>query len=360
MNFTVPFFWHLKFLGQLLLMDPIDFQNYILEWAVLEGRKDLPWQKPVSPYRVWVSEVMLQQTQVATVIPYFQQFIKAFPDVQSLASAPLDTVLTLWSGLGYYARARHLHESAKVIAAGDTFPNTLPALMALPGVGRSTAGAILSIACGQSAPILDGNVKRVLSRCFGVLGWPGDSTVLKELWQLSTFYTPQKEAAAYTQAMMDLGAMVCKRRQPLCEQCPVKVSCIAFQNNQVNVIPAAKPKVKLPVKEKIFLMLVSDEREVFLIKRPLKGIWAGLWCLPEFSDLEGALNGCEDYLGFVPVYHLQALRRHTFSHYHLDYQVVFMQTEIKEIVLEDSVCYVPKTDRKLGLPAPIKRLLNQL
>ena len=341
-------------------MDPIDFQNYILEWAVLEGRKDLPWQNPVSPYRVWVSEVMLQQTQVATVIPYFQQFIRTFPEVQSLASAPLDTVLTVWSGLGYYARARHLHESAQVIVAGDTFPNTLPALMALPGVGRSTAGAILSIAFGQSAPILDGNVKRVLSRCFGVSGWSGDSAVLKELWQLSTLYTPQKKAAAYTQAMMDLGAMICKRRQPLCEQCPVNESCIAFQNNQVDVLPTAKPKVKLPVKEKIFLMLMSDEQEVFLIKRPLKGIWAGLWCLPEFSDLEGALNWCEIYLGFVPVYHLQGLRRHTFSHYHLDFQVVFMRTAIEEIVLEDSVCYFPKTETKLGLPAPMKRLLNQL
>ena len=247
-----------------------------------------------------------------------------------------------------------------MIVAGDTFPNTLPALMALPGVGRSTAGAILSIAFGQPAPILDGNVKRVLSRCFGVSGWSGDSAVLKELWQLSTFYTPQKRAAAYTQAMMDLGAMICKRRQPLCEQCPVNESCIAFQNNQVDVLPTAKPKVKLPVKEKIFLMLMSDEREVFLIKRPLKGIWAGLWCLPEFSDLEGALNWCEIYLGFVPDYHLQGLRRHTFSHYHLDFQVVFMRTEIEGIVLEDSVCYFPKTDTKLGLPAPMKRLLNEL
>lgn len=341
-------------------MEPIDFQNFVLEWGVIEGRKDLPWQHPVSPYRVWISEVMLQQTQVATVIPYFQKFIRQFPDVQKLAIAPLDQVLTLWSGLGYYARARHLHESAKLIVAGDRFPNTLPALMALPGVGRSTAGAILSIAFEQSTPILDGNVKRVLSRCFGVSGWSGDTTVLKELWQLSALYTPEKKAAAYTQAMMDLGAMVCKRRQPLCEQCPVNVACIAFQNNKVHLLPRAKPKVKLPVKEKIFLMLMSDEREVFLIKRPLKGIWAGLWCLPEFSDLEGALNWCDSYLHLEPVYQLQQVRRHTFSHYHLDYQVVFMKIEIREIVLDGSVCYCPATDPELGLPAPMKRLLKQL
>ncbi|HHZ70117.1 MAG TPA: A/G-specific adenine glycosylase [Methylococcaceae bacterium] len=341
-------------------MDPVDFQNYVLEWAALKGRKDLPWQQPVSPYRVWVSEVMLQQTQVAAVIPYFQKFIRQFPDVQSLAIAPLDQVLTLWSGLGYYARARHLHESAKVIVAGNTFPNTLPALMALPGVGRSTAGAILSIAFEQSAPILDGNVKRVLSRCFGVSGWPGNTTVLKELWQLSALYTPEKKVAAYTQAMMDLGATICKRQQPLCLQCPLHSGCIAFVEDRVSLLPTAKPQVKLPIKEKIFLMLVNDWGEVFLTKRPLKGIWAGLWCLPEFSDLEGALNWCDSYLHIEPLYQLQQVRRHTFSHYHLDYQVVFMKTEIREIVLDNSACYCPATNFELGLPAPMKHLLNQL
>ncbi len=339
-------------------MKPIDFQNYILEWALLNGRKDLPWQQLMSPYRVWISEVMLQQTQVVTVIPYFQRFIKLFPNVQSLANAPLDQVLTLWSGLGYYARARNLHESAKMIAVADRFPNTLSELMALPGVGRSTAGAILSIAYKQSAPILDGNVKRILSRCFGVSGWPGEVSVQKELWRLSTLYTPEKDVAAYTQGMMDLGAMICRHKQPLCKQCPLNSVCIAYLEDRVNVLPTAKRQVPLPIKEKVFLMLVNDRGKVFLTKRPLQGIWAGLWCLPEFSDLKEVFNWCDEYLHFKPKYQLQPVRRHTFSHYHLDYQVVYMKTEIRDIALEGSICYCPINDVELGLPAPMKHLIN--
>src|SRR5690606_6541720 len=207
-----------------------DFAQRVLVWFDQHGRKHLPWQQGITPYRVWLSEIMLQQTQVATVIPYFERFIARFPDVQSLAAAPIDDVLHLWTGLGYYARARNLHRCAQTIVRdyGGEFPASVAALSELPGIGRSTAGALASIAHQQRAAILDGNVKRVLARHHAIDGWPGTTQTLSQLWQFAEQHTPDKRSDHYTQAMMDLGATVCTRSKPACDHCPVADSCIAY------------------------------------------------------------------------------------------------------------------------------------
>jgi A/G-specific adenine glycosylase len=345
------------------MMSPEQFQARILSWFDQCGRKDLPWQHQITPYRVWVSEIMLQQTQVATVIPYFQRFIAQFPDIQALAAASLDCVLSHWAGLGYYARARNLHKSAQLIAAAEgEFPSHLEDVMALPGIGRSTAGAILSIAGGQSHPILDGNVKRVLARFHGVFGWPGNAGVAKELWTISARYTPQQKAAEYTQAMMDLGATLCARSKPSCSVCPISTACYAYNERKTAELPGAKPKKKLPVKESIMLFLADKEGNILLERRPPTGIWGGLWCLPEFDDraeMEQWLGkwGSAQFTGKVLL-----PRRHTFSHYHLDYSVACACSENRtNYVMEanDTVWYKASQIKTLGLPAPIKRVLQE-
>ena len=220
-----------------------DFSRAVLTWFDKHGRKTLPWQQGITPYRVWLSEIMLQQTQVTTVIPYFERFVARFPDVASLAAAPINDVLHLWTGLGYYARARNLHRCAQTLVCnyGGEFPATVEALAELPGIGRSTAGAIVSIAFKQRAAILDGNVKRVLARYHAVAGWPGDATTLKTLWVHAETHTPKKRVNNYTQAMMDLGATLCTRSKPACERCPVMSTCVAYATGQVNLYPGKKP-----------------------------------------------------------------------------------------------------------------------
>ncbi len=267
-------------------MSPEIFQQKILAWFDLFGRKDLPWQLNISPYRVWLSEVMLQQTQVTTVIPYFNHFIQKFPNVHQLANAPLDSVLHLWSGLGYYARARNLHKTAKSISvAGGEFPNDLNLLMQLPGIGRSTAGAISSIAFNKSQPILDGNVRRVLARFHVISGWTGGSKVNNKLWQLSSDYTPLLRVADYTQAMMDLGAPICIRSKPKCSQCPINSACLAKIEGKISELPTPKPRKSLPVKKTIFLMAQNQQGRILLEQRPKTGIWGGLWSFPEYESL---------------------------------------------------------------------------
>jgi A/G-specific adenine glycosylase len=243
------------------------FQTLLLAWFDDYGRKDLPWQRCTHPYHVWISEIMLQQTQVNTVIPYYLAFMQRFPSLDVLAFASVDDVLPYWSGLGYYARARNLHTAAQIITKQGYFPDTLEALTALPGIGLSTAGAILSIAFNQRQPILDGNVKRVLSRYQGIDGWPGSRCVEKKLWQISADFTPAKRVAEYTQAIMDLGATVCKRSNPICISCPLKATCHAFVTDTVAQYPVAKPKKTLPTKEVFFLMLINRNRQVFLEKK---------------------------------------------------------------------------------------------
>lgn len=344
-------------------MTPQDFQQRLLHWFDQHGRKDLPWQRDINPYRVWLSEIMLQQTQVGSVIPYFNRFVDRFPTIQSLAEAEVDEVLQLWAGLGYYARARNLHKTAGIVAdTGGNFPQTIEALSALPGIGRSTAGAILSIACGQSQPILDGNVKRVLARFRAVEGWPGDSKVGAILWQVAESYTPTQRCGDYTQAMMDLGATLCTRSKPACERCPLIDGCQAHRQRLTDQLPSPKPRKTLPVKRSCFLILQDQDGRILLEKRPPTGIWGGLWCLPGFEHSEQIDDWCQQ-LGLI-INHWQELgsQRHSFSHYHLDYTTLRAKLQNRtNSVMEGnrSVWYKADEIDLLGLPAPIKRLLQQ-
>lgn len=309
------------------------FVNRVLDWYQLYGRKHLPWQQNITPYRVWLSEIMLQQTQVDTVIPYFERFTQQYPDVHSLAKAPQDHVLHLWTGLGYYARARNLHKAAQAVSNNmeGQFPDTVEALSALPGIGRSTAGAIVSLAHEQPAAILDGNVKRVLARHFAIAGWPGQSATIKALWHVAEALNPkqpltysagkaQNVSRAYTQVMMDLGATVCTRSQPACDRCPLASTCQAHAAGSWANYPGKKPKKVLPVKH-TYMLLLQQNGQTLLEERPEQGIWGGLWSLPEFDDLETLPQWLAERW---PQLHLQgqpqpqATVRHTFSHYHLD------------------------------------------
>ncbi len=344
-------------------MAPEKFQQQLFAWFDLHGRKDLPWQQDINPYRVWVSEIMLQQTQVAAVIAYFERFTARFPTVHSLAEAGLDEVLQHWSGLGYYARARNLHKTAQLVAGnGGTFPTNIDELSALPGIGRSTAGAILSIACGQSRPILDGNVKRVLTRFHAVEGWPGSPKVAKELWLISERYTPSERCGDYTQAMMDLGATLCTRSKPRCGICPVAEGCLAREQGLTAQLPSPKPRKELPVRHLYFVLVQDAEQRLLLEKRPPVGIWGGLWSLPEFENREQLQQwGAMRDMRLAEIEQLPS-GRHTFSHYQLDY------TPLRAIVQNPKYC-VMEADRlvwynsadihSLGLPTPIKRLLRQ-
>ena len=345
-------------------MNPETFQTRILDWFDQHGRKDLPWQQGAGPYPVWVSEIMLQQTQVATVVPYFNKFMKQFPDIDTLAAASLDIVLHYWSGLGYYARARNLHKSAQIIAQQDRFPDTLEGLTRLPGIGLSTAGAILSIAFNNSHPILDGNVKRVLARYHAISGWPGDSQVSKALWRISANYTPSNRVADYTQAMMDLGATVCVRAKPVCESCPISGDCLAYQEDRVSELPTKKLAKKLPVRECFFLLVRHhNKQEILLQQRPLMGIWGGLWSFPEFNSLENLLSWCSEKKIDVLQTKILSTQRHTFSHFHLDYTPVLAQTnDLINFVMDvnQTVWYKVDKQNPLGLPAPVKSLLDQI
>ena len=334
----------------------------LLTWFDQFGRKDLPWQQPITPYRVWLSEVMLQQTQVVTVIPYFNKFIKQYPTAKDLANAPLDNVLSLWAGLGYYARARNLHKAAQQIDKSG-FPETLDGLVDLPGVGRSTAGAILSIAFSKSHAILDGNVRRVLARFKGIEGWTGGSAVSKQLWELSEYYTPQERVADYTQAMMDLGATVCTRSKPLCVQCPLQSTCQALLQDKVHLLPTPKVSKKIPVKQLVFILAANKKGEVLLEKRPPVGIWGGLWSVPELESKQDILAWIEK--NDLTVHETKELpvKRHTFSHYHLDYLPIqlIVDSPTNNVMEADLRIWYKHTQHKnIALPAPIKQLFDEL
>ncbi len=258
----------------------------ILDWHVLHGRKDLPWQNGREPYRIWVSEIMLQQTQVATVIPYYDRFITRFPDIATLAQAEQDEVLHLWSGLGYYARARNLHRAAEFIADNHDgiFPEDFEEVLALPGIGRSTAGAILSLAHGQHHAILDGNVKRVLTRFHTIDGWPGHKRVENQLWQIALGHTPADRVDVYNQAIMDIGATVCTRSNPNCTACPLMEDCEGVRTGVPELYPARKEKPDKPVRQTRMVIVTRDTTAAFLVRRPPTGIWGGLWAFPEAED----------------------------------------------------------------------------
>lgn len=338
------------------------FQQQVLAWFDLNGRKDLPWQQDINPYRIWLSEVMLQQTQVSTVIPYFNRFIDQFADINQLATAPVDSVLQLWSGLGYYARARNLHKTANIISNnGGEFPDTLDTLLELPGIGRSTAGAILSIAFNDSHPILDGNVKRVFARYHAISGWTGHTKTSNELWKISSYYTPDKRVADYTQAMMDIGATVCTRSKPKCDCCPIDRDCVARIEHKVNLLPTPKPAKAIPVKTINFLLIQNSEDEILLKKRPAVGIWGGLWSFPEFDSFAAIQSWCEQQNISILFSKQLKQQRHTFSHFHLDYITVVVKTDHPmNNVMEanQTAWYKAEQLGTLGLPAPIKRLLK--
>lgn len=342
------------------------FREAVLTWYDRHGRKNLPWQTGKTAYRVWLSEVMLQQTQVATVIPYFQAFTERFPDVQSLAAAEIDEVLHLWTGLGYYARARNLHKAAKAVVEqfNGEFPSQPEALESLPGVGRSTAAAIASSVFGERAAILDGNVKRVLSRFFALEEWPGSTAAQKQLWGWSETLTPAERVTDFNQVMMDLGAMVCKRSRPACAECPLAEECLANRHELTGQLPKSKPKKTKPVRSCFLLLQQTPDGHVLLEQRPSSGIWGGLYSFPQFSDDESL----QQHLEAVPVLRQErwSTFRHTFSHYHLDITPVLVQQSPPEPGIAESgrLWFNPHlldaAEQPVGLPAPIKQLLLKL
>ncbi len=309
---------------------------------------------------------MLQQTQVKTVIPYYQRFVQRFPAIHQLAVAPLDEILHHWSGLGYYARARNLHKTAITVCRDDSaqLPDTIDELIALPGIGRSTAGAILALAGNQRYAILDGNVKRVLARCFAIEGWPGVKTVEQKLWRLADQKTPQQRVADYTQAIMDLGATVCTRSKPQCPSCPMLDDCIAYKTNTIEHYPGKKPKKTLPEKHTIMLLLRNEKSEILLQQRPPSGIWGGLWCFPQCETETDIVLWCQQKLGLnITNTSTSNSFSHTFSHYRLHITPIqALATTRATNVMEAApqLWYNRQQPPSLGLAAPVSKLLRQL
>jgi A/G-specific adenine glycosylase len=338
------------------------FASRIVNWQQRHGRHSLPWQATRDPYRIWLSEIMLQQTQVATVIPYFERFVARFPDLPALAAAHEDDVLALWSGLGYYSRARNLHAAARAIMAGHggTFPAVPAAIAQLPGIGRSTAAAIAALAFGQPCAILDGNVKRVLTRHGGIAGWPGDKKTETALWTLAESLLPRTAVESYTQGMMDLGALVCTRSQPACSACPVKVDCIAHTQGRTQELPTPRPQKVLPEKQ-VQMLLLLDRGELMLEKRPSRGIWGGLWSLPELAPGADATAHCRDRFGFVALTQ-QALPQftHSFTHFKLQIRPVQLHLAPRDNTPSGQI-WMPLADAlDAALPAPVRTLVRQL
>jgi len=340
------------------------FSGRLLDWFDQHGRKDLPWQKDVTPYRVWVSEIMLQQTQVQTVIPYFERFVTSFPDISALASAAQDDVLSHWSGLGYYARARNLHKAAQCIRDehGGDFPLSFDDVIDLPGIGRSTAGAILSLSSGQRHAILDGNVKRVLARHEAIDGWPGKTSILADFWVAAERYTPEARVAEYTQAIMDLGATLCTRSKPACERCPVNSDCVARKAETVALYPGRKAKAVKPLR-KTTMVLAAVNGQVYLERRPEAGIWGGLWSLPELGD-RSLVDWCTEVLGSGAAETSSwDVLRHSFSHYDLDIQPIVVRIDStlgKVADTQATVWYTLDDAPPGGIAAPVQKLIDQL
>ena len=337
----------------------------LIAWQARAGRHHLPWQLERTPYRVWVSEIMLQQTQVATVTPYYQRFMARFPEVRALAAAPLDEVLHLWSGLGYYARARNLHRAAMLIR--DDFAGQLPRafaeLAALPGIGRSTAGAILALSYGMRLPILDGNVRRVLSRYFGVATPAAERATLEHLWQLSEFCTPETQLAEYTQAIMDLGATVCVRRAPRCAECPLSPDCIARQTQRQHELPVRAKAPARPTRHAVMVVALSVGGNVLLERRPDSGIWGGLWSLPQFDSNDAARTYISQSLPAAlseprPLGDVE----HVFTHFNLVMHPFLVRCGGESAVMEEgsTLWYNLRQPARVGLPAPIRNLLARV
>jgi A/G-specific adenine glycosylase len=343
---------------------PRPFAARIGAWQRRHGRHDLPWQQSRDPYRIWLSEIMLQQTQVATVLPYYERFLAAFPDVRSLAAAPIGRVLELWAGLGYYRRAHHLHVAARAVVDrhGGSFPGSPEDLAALPGVGRSTAAAIAAFAFGVRGAILDGNVKRVLARHRGIEGYPGEAAVEKRLWVAAEALLPARGIESYTQGLMDLGATVCTRSMPRCDACPVADDCVARARGRVDQLPSPRPRKSVPKRE-LKVLLIERAGELLVERRPATGIWSGLWSLPELpvdADVAEALRrrfGIEaatiDVLASVV---------HGFTHFTLTLHPlrIAVQRWQPRAGSPEHIWLARDDARSAALPAPIKRLIRDL
>jgi len=371
---------------------PHTISRALLAWYRRAGRHDLPWKTPRDPYRVWISEIMLQQTRVTTAIPYFERFMAAFPTMEALAAAPAERVLHLWAGLGYYARARNLHRAARVIteAYGGKLPEDPATLQTLPGIGPSTAGAIAALAFERRAPILDGNVKRVLARLHGVRAWPGERDVERDLWALAEVYTPEQRVAEYTQAIMDLGATLCTRKAPACERCPLAGWCVAHRDGLTEVVPAPRPRRALPQRTAWVLLLTDAGGRLLLARRRAPGLWGGMWSFPELpgdvADDSGGDSGNGDAArtaarellgggarvrrrGCWPPLH------HTFTHFRLTLTPVHVQaaahtptpawppdTSLEGVADHDDAepglrWIDPRDPPDIALAAPVRRLL---
>ena len=345
---------------------PDPFAPRLLTWYARHGRHDLPWKREPTSYRVWVSEIMLQQTQVTTVRSYFESFVHRFPDVAALAAADVDEVLHRWSGLGYYARARNLHRAALLICErhGGELPDDIEALTALPGIGASTAGAILALSRGERHPILDANVQRVLCRYHAIEGWPGQGTVRKRLWALAERHTPRREVGAYTQAIMDLGAILCTRRQPVCALCPLESDCRARAERRQQELPAPRPKRDRPLRRTAFLIMRDPEGAFLLERRPPSGVWGGLFGFPECPPDPDVRAACEQRFGVL----VKSARRlgdlhHGFTHYALDIEPHLIEVVRRDSEVRDGdgrVWYTPGSALEVGLAVPVSRLIDML
>jgi A/G-specific adenine glycosylase len=339
------------------------FSSRLIRWQRRHGRHDLPWQGQ-DAYRVWLSEIMLQQTQVATVIPYYQRFVASFPDIVALAAATEDEVLAHWSGLGYYARGRNLHKAARIVAEkhNGKFPREFEQILELPGIGRSTAAAICAQAYYESRAILDGNVKRVLARWCGIEGWAGNKKVEEKLWQQAEALLPQRDVATYTQALMDIGAMVCTRSKPKCGECPVSAGCVALQSDCVAELPAPRPKKAVPERHTTFLLLMHGN-DILLEKRPGSGIWGGLWCPPQLDDGQGIVA---DYLqrNGVEVSERVELDEftHIFTHFKLHITPVLLRVARKPLRVQQagSVWIDVEEALRAAIPTPVRKVLESL
>lgn len=334
------------------------FTERLVTWQKQAGRHNLPWQKTRDPYRIWLSEIILQQTQVATVIPYYHRFLERFPSVLALATAPIDEVIALWAGLGYYARARNLHRCAQQIATvhGGFFPKTAEQLVELSGIGRSTAAAIAAFAFGKREAILDGNVKRVLCRQFGIEGFPGTTVIERKLWTLAESLLPEEEIESYTQGLMDLGSGCCTRTRPKCDQCPVNQTCIARRDERQSELPTPKPRRQIPERSASFA-LIFDGQQLLLERRPPSGIWGGLLVPPEGEVDEILAN-----LG-ISALSQQCLPslKHTFTHFRLHLLPVLCRVSAQPHAGENSHIWVAlDAAEKLGVPTPIAKLIRRV
>lgn len=341
-------------------MNGLAFSERLLAWHAVHGRHDLPWQQPRTPYRVWVSEIMLQQTQVSTVLPYFQRFIARFPDLETLAIAPLDDVLAHWSGLGYYARARNLHACAHALVSqhGGRFPEIVAGWEALPGIGRSTAGAIVAQAFNRRAAVLDGNVRRVLARHAGVAGWTGAPTVQARLWLEAESRLPDANYADYAQASMDLGNLVCTARRPVCADCPVNADCIAYREQRLDELPSPKPRRHRPSRAALLILLRDDVGRIFLEQRPPRGIWGGLWSPPVLELPEGEAEAQARWPSAHALPDGDTVN-HSFTHFDLAMTPRKLQLAAPKDV--DGGRWTTLTESlALGLPAPVRRVLQDL